>query len=170
MYSLAEEHSLASSSLLAILPTLAKEWRLALQIRPTSYLDTWASVLQLTTGGKVGQHGDRTPAIFFRKNERVLISSSCGGVPNYQPLTKEKAALPPLREWSEIEVGQREEDGEFTFYISLYGEQVHYTRNSQPREFTNVKIYASNPWHPAQPGSIRNLIVETKVEGERADP
>ena len=170
MYSLAEEHSLASSSLLAILPTLAKEWRLAFDFKPTEYLDAWASVLQLTTGGKVGQHGDRTPTIFLRKNQRVLIASSVGGVYNYDPLTKSKAGLPPLGEWSRMEVGQREEDGEFTFYISLYGEQVHYTRNRQPREFTNVKIYASNPWHPAQPGSIRNLIVETKVEGERADP
>ena len=28
--------------------------------------------------------------------------------------------------------------------------------------FENVKVYASDPWYPAQPGSIKNLSIKIK--------
>ena len=73
---------------------------------------------------------------------------------------------PLIGEWTRVEVGQREVDVNFTFYISIGGREVHSVRNHQPREFRGVKVYASNPWDRAQPGSIRGLTVETKLEGE----
>ena len=32
-------------------------------------------------------------------------------------------------------------------------------------EFENVKVFAADPWHKAQPGSIRNLKINVKGMG-----
>ena len=66
---------------------------------------------------------------------------------------------PPIVEWTRIEVGQQRENGEYRFYISINGKETHSVRNNHPREFHDVKVYASNPWYTAQPGSIRNLTI-----------
>ena len=50
------------------------------------------------------------------------------------------------------------------YRISIGGEELHAVENSQPEEFHNVKVYASDPWYPAQPGSIRNLVIESTVQ------
>ena len=56
------------------------------------------------------------------------------------------------------------------FRIDIEGEEVHAVENSQPEEFQDVKVYASDPWHPAQPGSIRNLVVESTCSGGACPP
>ena len=36
--------------------------------------------------------------------------------------------------------------------------------NTVPSMFTDVKVYAGDPWYPAQDGKIRNLILKTVGE------
>ena len=154
------------STLLTTLATLAKEWRVTLQFRPTKYIigsGGWTSVLHLTIGGDNVEHGDMTPGIFLEKGEALSIWSSVNENHRY---SSQGLELPPIGNWTKIEVGQREEDGEFTFYISIDAKEVLSAKNNKPREFHDVKVYASDPWYTAQPGSIRNLTVESKLEGE----
>ena len=154
-------------TLLATLDTLAKEWRVTLQFRPTEYINRsgHTSVLHLTTSNtssSFDQHGDRIPAIFiYYRPNGLSVRSSVNDEPNYA----RQFDLPPVNAWTKLEVGQREDTGQYTFYFSVNGSEVHSVTNSQPREFHGVRVYASNPSWPAQPGSIRNLTVETKVEG-----
>ena len=155
-------------TLLATLDTLAKEWRVTLQFRPTEYINRQEPnvVLHLTTSNtssSYDQHGDRIPAIFIYGNrpDGLSVRSSVNDEPNYA----RQFDLLPVNAWTKLEVGQREDTGQYTFYFSVNGREVHSVINSQPREFHGVRVYASNPSDPAQPGSIRNLTVETKVEG-----
>ena len=50
------------------------------------------------------------------------------------------------------------------YRISIGGKEVYAVENSQPEEFKDVKVYASNSGHTAQPGSIRNLVIESRVQ------
>ena len=61
-------------------------------------------------------------------------------------------------------ISQTLEGGKYIYRITIDGEEVHIVENSQPEEFQGVKVYASNPWAAAQPGSIRKLVIETRVE------
>ena len=106
------------------------------------------------------------PAIFIYGNwpgipDGLSVRSSVNDKPNYAC----QFDLLPVNAWTKLEVGQREDTGQYTFYFSVNGREVRSVINSQPREFHGVRVYASNPSDPAQPGSIRNLTVETKVEG-----
>ena len=61
-------------------------------------------------------------------------------------------------------ISQTLEGGRYMFRIDIEGEEVHAVENSQPEEFKDVKVYASDPWHDVQPGSIRKLVVESRVQ------
>jgi len=157
------ELQLTQDNLLSTLANLGKEWRVTLQFKPTEYItgtaiNDWTSLIHLTIGRNKAQHGDRTPAIFLHKDLGFCIASSVNDDDDFYQ------KLPPIGNWTMIEICQREEDGEFTFYVSMEAKEVYSVKNNKPREFYDVKVYASNPWYTAQPGSIRNLTVETKLE------
>ena len=100
------------NTLLTTLATLAKEWRVTLQFRPTEYItgspDGWTSLLHLTIGPNYGQLGARTPAIFLHKDKGLYITGSVNQNYDYYQYFE----FPPIGKWTRLEVGQREEDGE----------------------------------------------------------
>ena len=69
-------------------------------------------------------------------------------------------------EWTSIHISQTLEEGKYIYRITIGGEEVHAVENSEPEEFSDVKVYASDPWHNAQPGSIRNLVIKSRYQGE----
>ena len=54
----------------------------------------------------------------------------------------------------------------YVFSLVIGGETFMYEENNSPTKFSNVKVYASSNWYPAQAGSIRRLKIETKQTGE----
>merc|ERR1712012_1362636 len=64
---------------------------------------------------------------------------------------------------TELVFEQREEaGGEYVFAFSQAGREVYSLQNDNPKEYTDLKVYFSNPWHGALPGAkIRNLVIET---------
>ena len=83
-FSLTGEKELAKDNLLTTLPTLTKEWRVSLEVKPTDYdYSSYANVLHLTIGGKglgaSGKVGDRSPVIWIHKTKGVMISSTLNG-------------------------------------------------------------------------------------------
>ena len=90
-FSLPREIALEKNALLTDLPVLAKEWRVSFEIKPTSYkYNGYAQVLQMTTGGKKGKIGDRTPALWIHKTKGVYIATTLNGKPNEGNFIKEK--------------------------------------------------------------------------------
>ena len=79
-FSLPNEHILKRNTLLKTLPTLAKEWKVAFDFKPTNYdYQGPAQVLQMTIGGMVGNIGDRTPALWMHKTRGVYIVTALNG-------------------------------------------------------------------------------------------
>ena len=153
---------------MATLSKLGSEWRVVFEFKPTEYLygshRGWTSLLHLTIGGDNSQHGDRTPAIFFNPRFGIYICSTVGQDYDYCQNSSPLRPTPGI--WTNIEIGQRENGNRLSYYISVAGKEMHSVINNEPREFTDVKAYISDPWHTPQPGFIRNLSIESRLEGE----
>ena len=161
IYRAAEEHQLVQGTLLTTLPTLGKEWRVTHDFKPTRYLNHYANSLHLTIGGEYGQYGDRTPAIWPSTPEDGFhTTSAVNGMKSY-PRDFDR---PPVGAWTTIAMSQTLEGGKYVYRVTMGGQEVHAVENRVPAEFQDVKVYASNPWYAAQPGSIRNLEIETRVQ------
>ena len=115
----------------------------------------------MSTGRKVGQYGDRTPAIWLHKTKGVFVSSAVNGDGNFG-----RYFLPPIGEgnWTRIEVGQKLENLSYIYSISIDGVKRFSVENKQPEAFENVKVWAGDPWVKTQKGAIRNLIVKGKMD------
>ena len=166
IYNKAEEQLLVKGSNLGTLCVLGKEWRVTHDFKPTEYLDGFANSLHLTIGGNREHYGDRTPDIWPSTTaytpEKMQISSAVNG--NKDSINR--PAQPPVGAWTTITISQTLEGGKYFYRIMIGDQEVHAVENSQPEEFQGVKVYASNPWVEAQPGSIRNLVIETRVQVE----
>ena len=107
--------------------------------------------------------GDRIPAIWFHKTKGVLISSGLDGKASYNKFFK---GLPPVGEWTRIEVNQSMVSSQYIYSISIGNEQVFTKPFTKPVELADVKVYAGNPWSPGQQGFLRNLMIEVKTPVE----
>ena len=164
-FSLSGEHELAADSLLTTLPNLTKEWTVLFEVKPTDYSFTgYANVLHLTIGGKglgsTAKVGDRTPCIWIHKSRGVVISSARNGKVAY---TKTFKSLPPLGEWTSIEVSQSLVGVKYMYSISIAGKNVFNIENKKPVEHSNVKVYAGSPWYTARKGFLRNLEIKIRI-------
>ena len=129
------------------------------------------NVLHLTIGGSSKQNGDRTPAVWIHPKKGVLFSSAVNGKSDYGVFCPEH--LPKAGIWTRYEVRQvreeEEEKEEYIYAISINGEEVHRMVNERPEVFSDVGVFASNPWdaNPHSPASLRNLKIESEVIGTR---
>ena len=160
-----QEHELSQNHLLTTLPKMTKEWKVSLEVNPTDYIFTgYANVLHLTIGGKglgsSAKVGDRIPAIRIHKTRGVMISSALNGKAAY---TKTYKVIPPVREWTSIEVSQSLVGTKYFYSISLDNKNVLKVENKKPVELTNVKVFAGSPWYTARKGFLQNLEVQIKV-------
>ena len=168
-FSLPREIALEKNALLTDLPVLAKEWRVSFEIKPTSYnYNGYAQVLQMTTGGKKGKIGDRTPALWIHKTKGVYIATTLNGKPNEGHFFKTKK--PSLNEWTSVEISQVVVGSKYIFSLIIGGETLWSVENTKPRKFYSVKVFASSGWYAAQEGSIRQFKIENILSGETYYP
>ena len=167
-FALKGEHELAKDSLLTTLPKMTKEWRVSFEVNPTDYsFNGYASVLHLTAGGKgVGsgaKEGDRNPAIWIHRSRGILVSTAMNGKVAYSKIIRK---IPPVGEWTSIEVSQELFGSEYIYSITIADKNVFEMINTKPLEVDNVKVYAGSPWNTARKGFIRDLEIEIKVPSE----
>ena len=164
-YALRGEQKIRRNNLLASIPLLKKVWKVSFDFKANKF-SGFQQLLHMTIGGKgVGsgaKYGDRTPAIWTHPSRGFLVSSAVGGKPSF---AKNFKALPSTGEWINIEVGQQLKGSETIFYVSIGGDNVFSTRNTQPSEFENVKVFASSRWYRPVSGFIKNLLIQNKNDG-----
>ena len=103
--------------------------------------------------------GGRIPAVWFycEGADRAKIAvyatvnkTNSGYITSYTHRTGE---------WISIEIGQTKHLSEYRYNIKINGNLLRSIVNSSPRDFPNVKVYASDDWYKPSPGYIRNLSV-----------
>ena len=147
------------------LPTLSKEWRVSFEIKPKNYdYKSYAQILQLTTGGKYGNIGDRIPALWIHRTRGIYISTYLNGNPAVGKAFPSKK--PVLNKWTSIEIEQAKMGSNYVFSLKVGGETLWSVKNTDPREFSMVQVFASSDWYVAQEGSIRRFQIENKTPGK----
>ena len=63
--------------------------------------------------------------------------------------------------WCTVEVVKQVKDGEYVYTVHIDGAEIGSTKNPNPAEFSDVFIYASDPWYLAQPSRVRAVTIET---------
>jgi len=156
IYEVEEELNLTKSNLLTTLPTLPREWMVEFLFKPTNYDNPgWTSIFRMTIGGDRENLGDRNPAVFFHPSQGLMIVNSLNDNNNdYIDLP-----APTIDTWTKIRMSQEIENGKTKVKVFINDEEVLSAVNSKPTSFENMKVYASDTWYPAQPGSIKNLSI-----------
>ncbi|XP_047124613.1 A disintegrin and metalloproteinase with thrombospondin motifs adt-1 [Hydra vulgaris] len=150
------ETSILKNNLVKTLMKHTKEYTVSFEIKPTRFLYEWANVIHLTTNNNNHKYGDRNPAVFFHQNGSGLhICSAVSGIINYVKNTNKLG----LHNWSSVKIAQEFKESKYIYSIELNGQRILYIENNDTRDFSNVKVYVSNPWYEAQPGFIKNLKI-----------
>ena len=68
----------------------------------------------------------------------------------------------PLKRWSKVKVMQHGEGSRFIYRVFVDGRLVRSRSNTQPREWTDMKLYVADPWYHEQAGNIRNLVLKSE--------
>jgi len=158
VYKLPGEHHLEQNILLTSLPTLGKQWRLTFDLLPSEYISKgWANCLHLL--GKGQNAGERGLLLSF-KGEGIFVRTahSTGRLPSHH--------LPIIDQWTTIVIDQVQKDGKHLFSVSIGDKEVFNAETAKPEKLVDVKVFASDPKFLAQPGSIRNLVIEMGVDCE----
>ena len=116
-------------------------------MKPSKYISKWTNLVHLTIGGDAEPYGDRTPAIFFHRKQGMMVASAVSGVKNFRPKSNIGGQtkfwkLPNPGEWTWIEIGQGQEErtNAVNFYISINNTEIFSVLNTQPRNFSGVKV------------------------------
>ena len=112
----------------------------------------------MTIDGGHGKVGSRTPGVWFCSDVLHICMGMNGNV-NY--ISSGASKRFPKDKWIKIEIQQQIFNNRYIYSIRLNGEEVENTVNTTPKEFSNVRVYVTNPWSSPQPGSIRNLVIRT---------
>ena len=159
VFDLPEEHVLKFNHLLTTLPILTEEWRVSFEVNPENYTDGFAQVLHMTTGGR----SSYTPALWFSKSYGIYIKTTISGWTQAYYISKEK--LPIIDEWTTVEISQTKRGSEYIFSLVIKDETLLCEENTNPSQFSNVQVFASSGWQPAQEGSIRRFQIENNAAG-----
>ena len=91
----------------------------------------------------------------------MTIVAAISGNKNF--VTNTMTDRPLVGEWTSLEISQEQAGGKFVYKIVIGGKMIFSVENKKPEEMNKVKVYASDPWYPAQHGSIKALLIQTKI-------
>merc|ERR1712142_1272513 len=153
--------------LITVVPYMGKEYEVSFELYLNSYPTAdWTSVLHFTRSGNAHSYGDRCPGVWLSghaNHYRLLhVASAVDGVTNMWIDTQK---IYPLKTWIKIRISQALVYGQFVYAVVVDGQTVHKEVNDVAAMFTDVKVYAGDPWYPAQDGKIRNLTLKTNNDG-----
>ena len=102
--------------------------------------------------------------LWIRKTKEVYLTTTLASKSNVGKFFKTKK--PPINEWTSVEISQARKGSKYMFSFILKGEILWTVENSDPREFSWVKVFASSDWYVGQAGDIRGFKIENMMPGE----
>ena len=118
----------------------------------------YCNVIHFTQNGNNINYGDKTPMLNMLGSPMyttMIFSSSINGI--MQP--KYFYVVPAVDGKTKYVISQRYvSGGHYRYQIQIDDVEVYSVINSQAEQFYNVKVYASDPYHPKScPGMIYDL-------------
>ena len=160
---------MSQGNLIKTIPTLFPDYEISFEIYPTTPNHEDSIIHLTTTDNDCCNFGDRVPGVWFHYvNTKLVIiiqnAISWNGNDHTGVTTNEAV---PLNQWTEIKIKQSfQSDLTYLYELSMNGQVYHCETNTSPQEWSNVKVYAADPWYDAATASIRNFKIKT-AKGEK---
>ena len=151
--------------LLEIIPLVSKTWKVSFTLIPYGEpVSEWRSLFHMTTGENRLSYGSRICSINIVPGEMFVdVTTNINGDTEYHGygyLLCEGSSKTSVtkNEENHLEMSQTVDNSTGKYYISfsLNGKECGNVVNEDPTEFSNVKVYAANPWLGNIEGYIRN--------------
>jgi len=154
----AEEFTITRNNKLGELSVLGTQFIITFQLFITAPSTSASNIIHFA-GANYGDYGSRVPYIGVWQGTELAVRSAINGYVDFRaPYTTQDIAL---NTWHNIEVSQLSFENEVYFSFKIDGTTYANVKNTDAREFKNVKIYAGNPWENPCKGKIRNFEVKT---------
>lgn len=114
--------------------------------------ETWTNVFHFTSKSDKVYYGDRIPALWINKGGHFSISSAVNGNLDYWT----KINFEIKRQY-QIIIKQFLESGKYWYEIITDGHSNLKIENTEPQNFSDVKLYASDPWHEPFSSDFGNI-------------
>ena len=143
------------SKIVTTIPMLYHGWIVQFDIKPYGTVSELTNIFFMTNVGHCRVHDDRVPSMFFSDESTKPLFNGNEESMNTSPL--------PIDEWSNIKFSQLKMlSGRYQYSIEINGVEVYQNPNDQPKLWTALWVYFSDPWHPAPKAFIKNFTVDTK--------
>ncbi|XP_066914259.1 uncharacterized protein [Clytia hemisphaerica] len=122
-----------------------KSYSFTFEIKPTGTITGWSNIVHAyDKEGNCCGVGQRIPAIFVHsRSTRLHITNAVSGNGNYAVNRNI-----PMGQFTNVTIQQvKQSDGSYLYSIYLDKTRVASTINTQPQEFDNVQLYASDKWY-----------------------
>ena len=180
VYCLPKEHHLKRGQKLTTLSKLGKEWSVSFDFKPTdSQLTEQANIIHLSSlGGQDSEeritYGGRIVSIMTRPDQDLRFSLALTDQNGAEKNWNSKFNGTQVNKWTNINILQQkvqkeeEECEKYVQTITIDGNQlqVFRRRNTASKEFAPVNVFASSHNFLAQPGFIRNLVIQDGNTGD----
>ncbi|XP_065663221.1 uncharacterized protein LOC136085755 isoform X2 [Hydra vulgaris] len=156
---------LERGKIIAQIPKLKKEYLVSFDLNPIAFETGLHSVVHFITGVYMVNNGNETLGIWLDEDGK-------GRVKIVAAINREKTIYYypiQLNIWSNIEVCQSLNGNFYVYTIRLNGQVVFSMINNQAKDFTDVKVYASNPWDKVQNASIKNFFVINGISNSKVE-
>jgi len=154
--------SVQKGNLIAVIPEWGPNFRITFDLNVhsmySSHSNGWANVLHFTASGKdCCSIGDRVPALWTNSKRNYLYF--CSNVDHHGDYCRTTTAGTfRTNSWYKIEIKQRFEAYQWWYSVEVEGlGTVVNVVNTKPGKWTNVAVYASDPFYPPTNAVIRNL-------------
>ena len=158
--------------MLHTIPKLSRTYKVKFDFKPKVFQKDWTNIIHLTTGGNCCKYGQRIPGVWFHSSNsgatknRLYICSAVNGNGDY---CLSSGVIVPRGQWTSVLITQQPEGSRYRYIVKVGNAQLGSVINTQPREFSNVKVYASDNWYNTAQGSLRNLIIIPDMQGKFLD-
>ena len=171
-YSYSGQFELSFDNKLTTLPVLPVEWTVTFDFIPDTSYDridwtgqgAWLNVLHVTSDSCGGPTLCRVPAVFFNPidGNGIYVQWRHDSFGPHYIWDLDWS----LSDWTKVEISQELEGNEVVCKVNINGVEKFREKNMVARKLTNLDVYASDPWHLADPalGHVRDLLIQIKED------
>jgi len=143
-----DELALQKNHLITTLPKLTKGFVVSFDVQANRYVNEWQNIVHFSPADS---DGSRQPAVWFNHLSGSL--HICSAINDNSNNCYNSPAI-ATGIWTTVRISQTAEGA---YSIALNGEEVFVVQNNNAQEYSDVKVYASNPWYVPLDGSIRDF-------------
>ena len=118
------------------------------------------NIFHFTIDGDHSEIGYRQPALWLQRFDNIRIGFAAGIDDKHDYYFYVRRNISIFQNWMHIVISQQKDGEQFWFRVYINGEMVHEKINTLPREYSDMKLYLSDPWYPDCSGLIRNMYLE----------